>query len=124
MIRRPPRSTRTDTLFPYTTLFRSALRLEGLHEAQLVLGGRAGENVGLARHTAECCRVQRIQAPDGDRHLGILETELARDGPGGGRMIARDNLDADPGGPALADGADRILSRPVGTEHGKAPCRE
>src|SRR3546814_18255232 len=26
MIRRPPRSTRTDTLFPYTTLFRSKLR--------------------------------------------------------------------------------------------------
>src|SRR3546814_3100842 len=26
MIRRPPRSTRTDTLFPYTTLFRSARR--------------------------------------------------------------------------------------------------
>src|SRR3546814_2203509 len=33
MIRRPPRSTRTDTLFPYTTLFRSELvwrRAEGL----------------------------------------------------------------------------------------------
>src|SRR3546814_7435854 len=28
MIRRPPRSTRTDTLFPYTTLFRSALTRE------------------------------------------------------------------------------------------------
>src|SRR3546814_943661 len=27
MIRRPPRSTRTDTLFPYTTLFRSVLVL-------------------------------------------------------------------------------------------------
>src|SRR3546814_4360493 len=27
MIRRPPRSTRTDTLFPYTTLFRSSIRL-------------------------------------------------------------------------------------------------
>src|SRR3546814_7267943 len=26
MIRRPPRSTRTDTLFPYTTLFRSAIK--------------------------------------------------------------------------------------------------
>src|SRR3546814_7263298 len=26
MIRRPPRSTRTDTLFPYTTLFRSSLK--------------------------------------------------------------------------------------------------
>src|SRR3546814_13933278 len=31
MIRRPPRSTRTDTLFPYTTLFRSPLRP---HQAQ------------------------------------------------------------------------------------------
>src|SRR3546814_13515271 len=28
MIRRPPRSTRTDTLFPYTTLFRSAAFIE------------------------------------------------------------------------------------------------
>src|SRR3546814_19281550 len=28
MIRRPPISTRTDTLFPYTTLFRSLLRIE------------------------------------------------------------------------------------------------
>src|SRR3546814_9490165 len=27
MIRRPPRSTRTDTLFPYTTLFRSVIRV-------------------------------------------------------------------------------------------------
>src|SRR3546814_5968854 len=27
MIRRPPRSTRTDTLFPYTTLFRSRVRI-------------------------------------------------------------------------------------------------
>src|SRR3546814_19470964 len=34
MIRRPPRSTRTDTLFPYTTLFRSCDKrpwLEGLN---------------------------------------------------------------------------------------------
>src|SRR3546814_3994484 len=29
MIRRPPRATRTDTLFPYTTLFRSAQREAG-----------------------------------------------------------------------------------------------
>src|SRR3546814_3934420 len=28
MIRRPPRSTRTDTLFPYTTLFRSEMWLD------------------------------------------------------------------------------------------------
>src|SRR3546814_4923082 len=35
MIRRPPRSTRTDTLFPYTTLFRSVI---GQHQIE----GRAG----------------------------------------------------------------------------------
>src|SRR3546814_15583506 len=33
MIRRPPRSTRTDTLFPYTTLFRSVSRGLGVSEA-------------------------------------------------------------------------------------------
>src|SRR3546814_12920216 len=32
MIRRPPRSTRTDTLFPYTTLFRSPLRADAYSE--------------------------------------------------------------------------------------------
>src|SRR3546814_16441583 len=31
MIRRPPRATRADTLFPYTTLFRSLERQTGLH---------------------------------------------------------------------------------------------
>src|SRR3546814_901686 len=37
MIRRPPRSTRTDTLFPYTTLFRS----DDLVQADGVAGGSA-----------------------------------------------------------------------------------
>src|SRR3546814_12574919 len=32
MIRRPPRSTRTDTLFPYTTLFRSMVEIPSLDE--------------------------------------------------------------------------------------------
>src|SRR3546814_1840104 len=35
MIRRPPRSTRTDTLFPYTTLFRSPQRLTAEQSEQL-----------------------------------------------------------------------------------------
>src|SRR3546814_9392215 len=38
MIRRPPRSTRTDTLFPYTTLFRSK-RSPGKRKRVAVLGG-------------------------------------------------------------------------------------
>src|SRR3546814_15103920 len=38
MIRRPPRSTRTDTLFPYTTLFRSVPQCEiGVHLARKIL---------------------------------------------------------------------------------------
>src|SRR3546814_13925063 len=45
MIRRPPRSTRTDTLFPYTTLFRSGVFRAGLRRQDAppgvheVLGG-------------------------------------------------------------------------------------
>src|SRR3546814_16172013 len=45
MIRRPPRSTRTDTLFPYTTLFRSACGRGGaqrLHAAVEVIAGEIG----------------------------------------------------------------------------------
>src|SRR3546814_9207397 len=40
MIRRPPRSTRTDTLFPYTTLFRSAHQPRG--DAQVADIARGG----------------------------------------------------------------------------------
>src|SRR3546814_14219915 len=43
MIRRPPRSTRTDTLFPYTTLFRSSAEsfaaLRRRHDAVLIATG-------------------------------------------------------------------------------------
>src|SRR3546814_10975875 len=43
MIRRPPRSTRTDTLFPDTTLFRSARRLFH-HEIIIGFGGIEGRD--------------------------------------------------------------------------------
>src|SRR3546814_20952286 len=39
MIRRPPRSTRTDTLFPYTTLFRSDFTFVSIFIARLDLDG-------------------------------------------------------------------------------------
>src|SRR3546814_6844844 len=41
MIRRPPRSTRTDTLFPYTTLFRSLAELGVWQRAPLVVPASA-----------------------------------------------------------------------------------
>src|SRR3546814_6234411 len=43
MIRRPPRSTRTDTLFPYTTLFRSRFRFPRLYRSRS-LSGQPGGN--------------------------------------------------------------------------------
>src|SRR3546814_18128083 len=51
MIRRPPRSTRTDTLFPYTTLFRS-----------------------LTRKIAKCCRSASV---DRNRAKALQQTESA-----------------------------------------------
>src|SRR3546814_5146918 len=50
MIRRPPRSTRTDTLFPYTTLFRSADRLE-MREFLLSQRGTEREMANVAAKT-------------------------------------------------------------------------
>src|SRR3546814_6507770 len=78
MIRRPPRSTRTDTLFPYTTLFRSyvvaggTLKLHGVFEHQhpVAGGGNLGQQGvgqrGLAgtgdrkEHTSELQSLMRI----------------------------------------------------------------
>src|SRR3546814_20289371 len=45
MLRRPPRSTRSDTLFPYTTLFRSR---RGDLEDQVAQAARAAARPGLA----------------------------------------------------------------------------
>src|SRR3546814_14393309 len=64
MIRRPPRSTRTDTLFPYTTLFRSG---DLLRKAQLVVPLAA-----LANHRR---LVAHLLAP-GDRHRAGAEAAL------------------------------------------------
>src|SRR3546814_3111894 len=46
MIRRPPRSTRTDTLFPYTTLFRSAGFDDDVTALRVPLGVSIGTFIG------------------------------------------------------------------------------
>src|SRR3546814_8753615 len=63
MIRRPPRSTRTDTLFPYTTLFRSVGSLDVLHGDPQLAG------VGLA--AAEHAHDVGMFEPGGD--VGFVE---------------------------------------------------
>src|SRR3546814_7614587 len=54
MIRRPPRSTRTDTLFPYTTLFRSQECREDSGDRQRRCGHAAQSARGLADNRCGC----------------------------------------------------------------------
>src|SRR3546814_20209774 len=79
MIRRPPRSTRTDTLFPYTTLFRS-----NFGRARSILGGehlRPGFNpIEIAKTGIVACH---LDFPVVDRMVGIVVpvTAAAHDSP-------------------------------------------
>src|SRR3546814_4928718 len=50
MIRLPPRSTRTDTLFPYTTLFRSGTSRRWAGRRQLTVSGRLHGHTPVPRH--------------------------------------------------------------------------
>src|SRR3546814_10593358 len=68
MIRRPPRSTRTDTLFPYTTLFRSRyLHLDAPGHKELTLCS-GNERQSTIRHPVKlsmfaiCLRISRISS--------------------------------------------------------------
>src|SRR3546814_5500501 len=64
MIRRPPRSTRTATLFPYTTLFRSErlylFRID--HDVALIIASRQAMTVfgRSEEHTSELQSLMRI----------------------------------------------------------------
>src|SRR3546814_3038513 len=72
MIRRPPRSTRTDTLFPYTTLFRSRAAVDiaagdgtplPRAGAMTIFNHRIGQPAGRGRseeHTSELQSLMRI----------------------------------------------------------------
>src|SRR3546814_13651873 len=112
MIRRPPRSTRTDTLFPYTTLFRSAERApQFLHKGLPPCPGRRADHPsrGARSGAAGAAGCRRRAAARRLRTLGL---------PDGGR-------------PAMAEEADAMklmvtdngveAARPVrGLEHGLA----
>src|SRR3546814_17784789 len=99
MIRRPPRSTRTDTLFPYTTLVRS--RAGARDDGALRGFGRRGEDRAM---TAAKERIIK-------GHVGI--------GPKvtGPALVAADNFSAR----YDLDRINGVFSRP---EIGRASCRE
>src|SRR3546814_13432996 len=99
MIRRPPRSTRTDTLFPYTTLFRSLVVEVILPVAGDALAQKA-LRVGLAR----------LPAAGGDGE-GVAADDGGHGGLGG--------IAAEPPEEAL-----HLARRVVQQEIGRASCRE
>src|SRR3546814_6155327 len=99
MIRRPPRSTRTDTLFPYTTLFRSEIffhpteeryitpreymRLHGIPDDYALMGpvrGRTGTVKNLDKHrqvtNSVHPNVARIMAEAISIQLGGLSKDM------------------------------------------------
>src|SRR3546814_15216456 len=63
MIRRPPRSTRTDTLFPYTTLFRSHIDLVETHA--LDNAGIVGSKEGIDLHARALAHLGQERVPLG-----------------------------------------------------------
>src|SRR3546814_3997606 len=123
MIRRPPRSTRTDTLFPYTTLFRSHetsfKQEDGVHyharDVAVMRGLLEKCPVVLAsatpaietRQKVEIGRYREIKLPSryGGAELPEIEAiDLTRNAPERGRWIAPKLVGA-------MDGVDRTRTR-------------
>src|SRR3546814_18536415 len=79
MIRRPPRSTRTDTLFPYTTLFRSieARGAELLINGQPVKADLIGPYVGNPQRSVDQIMLN-MGATVWTEHLGQVNHMVAR----------------------------------------------
>src|SRR3546814_16710383 len=81
MIRRPPRSTRTDTLFPYTTLFRSGQQHSSGNEAQgtyrqqrcAIWRGNDGHASEPRRAKSDRCEEKRQRAAGSETEGGRSE---------------------------------------------------
>src|SRR3546814_14974752 len=116
MRRRPPRSTRTDTLFPYTTLFRSTSpsaspgtidwSTSPKPEAEPEICGRPGTHCVLTRPQILARRSQLLFGDhrEGALGVGVLEVpvgDLAGFGEAQGGLLARQHA---PGVEALIGG--------------------
>src|SRR3546814_3680196 len=99
MIRRPPRSTRTDTLFPYTTLFRSdqVARERGLHLLVSSYHGNQAEQGAALRAMRGRVDGLLVMSPFVGE-AGIVHDNLS---PGMPAVLMNSSLDGGPGEPGL-----------------------
>src|SRR3546814_20810677 len=93
MIRRPPRSTRTDTLFPYTTLFRSCEDRAAVPELTGDYGTKRVNNPGITAFLpprANATGTAIVVVPGGGHRLLVTTTE----GDDVGRWLANRGIAA------------------------------
>src|SRR3546814_13755356 len=119
MIRRPPRSTRTDTLFPYTTLFRSVVEIAELPEN---------------RHPDRLLRLDEGTVEQRDQRVPRMRAQRVltqfQDGLGGGRRLrgvgahAGTPWCADPRPPPIAEPYDRACQQRAADLTGQESCEE
>src|SRR3546814_13817647 len=109
MIRRPPRSTRTDTLFPYTTLFRSAV--------QIGIEGRTDDDVGVGVH-------HLADMIGGLVHLHQAQVVAAGDVDDDALCAAHRHFVQQRVGDGFFGRLDRTVVAVRLAEIGRAPCRE
>src|SRR3546814_1973217 len=105
MIRRPPRATRTDTLFPYTTLVRSQgtllherlpsrdnLALQRIATCVIQLRHGAGERRAMHVLPEKRLRCRQAQLPGVDMNGNVVEACVANEAPDLFRIMEREHL--------------------------------
>src|SRR3546814_10402696 len=95
MIRRPPRSTRTDTLFPYTTLFRSVVLEHDPRALAYLVGGQflGGPLAAFVSHALDqlvrgFTPVEPVETLLREQLQGVRQVRLAEDVALGERLAA------------------------------------
>src|SRR3546814_14077898 len=108
VVRRPPRSTRPDTLFPYTTLFRSWRLVERIDKGHVTANGLvSGALAGLVAISASGALV----GPGGAMAIGLIAAMACR--------LAKGLL-----GDRIDDAADLFVIHGLGGQIGRESGRE
>src|SRR3546814_4577078 len=94
MIRRPPRSTRTDTLFPYTTLFRSLDAIDHIAYGSAQYAHERCAKQGLARAAPQQVNNKpRGSQSDGGKEPALPALAVGQEAEGGTRVVQQGEVE-------------------------------